>query len=47
MTTSPDLTTDRDAFEAQVRRHARELREQLLAAATRGEFGSPADGPRR
>ena len=29
------------------RRHARELREQLLAAATRGEFGSPADGPRR
>ena len=29
------------------RRHARELREQPLAAATRGEFGSPADGPRR
>lgn len=29
------------------RRHARELREQLLAAATRGEFGSPADGSRR
>jgi hypothetical protein len=25
MTSSPDLTTDRDAFEAQVRRHAREL----------------------
>src|SRR5215213_5297311 len=25
MTTSPGLTTDRDAFEAQVRRHAREL----------------------
>ena len=25
------------------RRHARELREQLLAAATRGEFGAPDD----
>src|SRR5918995_1431198 len=41
MTSSPDLTTDRDAFEAQVRRHAREL--QVHCYRMTGSFEESED----
>jgi hypothetical protein len=47
MTSSPDLITDREAFAAQVRRHARELHVHGCAASSPGPTGGPPSSPTR